>query len=298
MKVVYYLTIVATAFFVTVGESSAQVKNIEGVYASVSESEWELRVELKKSGKAMITEESWYPGEYDDREQVETDATWEWARYDILIHYHGITDTLFYDERLSLKELGEHGGAPGLWQQFKYHPKSKIKNIKLWRKDYFPFGINPPQVLIMPEELVNLAKENGFEQLTDFYTFRPGDLDPCFVYGYSQYEEWTDQHNSAVFWCKKSIGGEEEYYLIISKKDNFWDKLAIDEIVNIPAFPRGLSVFKDTSLSLDQFYYLDDPKTIGPANVKMDRNGIRNYYDGVGMEIYKYNGKWLYRQYH
>ncbi len=154
------------------------------------------------------------------------------------------------------------------------------------------------KILIMSEELVTLAENNGYEQLQNFYSKRPGTLEPCFVYGYFPYEGRVKKYNSAVFWCKRLEGGKEEYFIIIAKREHFRDMLSIDEVLLIPDFPRGLSVFKDTSLTLDQFVYLDNPKQKGPADQKMNSDGIRSIYDGAGTQLYKFEDKWLFRQFH
>ena len=47
-----------------------------GVYSSVSESEWELVVELKPNGDAKITKEAWLAGQYDKRESEAAPILW------------------------------------------------------------------------------------------------------------------------------------------------------------------------------------------------------------------------------
>jgi hypothetical protein len=50
--------------------------SIEGSYSTVSESEWNVILTLKKRGTAEILEESWAPGEYEGRSTVKTEGRW------------------------------------------------------------------------------------------------------------------------------------------------------------------------------------------------------------------------------
>jgi hypothetical protein len=287
---------IVMVFCVTGHETLAQTRNIEGVYASVSESEWALSVELKKAGKAVITQESWYPGQYDDRKIIETDATWEWIweGYELLIHYDGITDTLFYDDRLSLKELGEQGGIPGIYQKFKHHPDSKIKNIKLWTDYHFPCAVIPPQVLVMPEELIEVADKNGYKQIDDFYDFSSA-IDPCFVYGYKPTDKWKrNKYSSAVFWCESKR--EYKYFLLIVSNPGYSGPMKIDDVIEWRwgSHVGGLSLYEDSLATLDDFYYIDIDST-GPKDIKLKDKIIRSEIDGVAFDFYEHNGKWLIR---
>jgi hypothetical protein len=62
----------------------------------------------------------------------------------------------------------------------------------------FTFG-NGGDCYLLPEELLNVAREKGFDQINDFYKDRPGMLNPPYAYGYLP----GLKENSAVFWCEK-----------------------------------------------------------------------------------------------
>jgi hypothetical protein len=104
-----------------------------GTYQTISESEWNVTVELKHDNIAIITLENWFPGEYDSR-NIETTAG-TWAKHDdlVLLKYNQIVDTLVFDPDLSLEELGREGGAPGLEQRTSFAPNSLVHDNKLWR---------------------------------------------------------------------------------------------------------------------------------------------------------------------
>jgi hypothetical protein len=292
MKVLFNLMMITMALCVSFGYGSAQMNNIEGFYSSVSESEWNLKVELKKGGKALITEESWLPRQYEDRVIVETNATWEWINYELLIRYDGITDTLEYDTRLSLEDLGMVGEAPGMFQRFRYHPKSKLRNIKLWKSDYLPFGSNPPQVIIMPMDLVEIAERNGYTQVEDFYEL-PGMVEPCYLYGYKE----GHKENSAVFWVRKKGESKRKVYLFLVSREFGYKPFNVDEILPGGKYGSGLSFFQDTTMTLDEFHLLGDYTVKGPKDVHVSGKGIRQYYDGMLELLYKYNNQWYIKQY-
>ncbi|UCE65478.1 MAG: hypothetical protein JSU85_11480 [Candidatus Zixiibacteriota bacterium] len=293
MKETYCTMIMTLTICFTWGITIAQPINIEGIYSSVYESEWKLKVELKKGGKALISEESWLAGQYQDRVIVETIATWEWINYELLIHYDGITDTLEYDKRLSLEDLGIVGEAPGMFQRFKYHPNSKLKNIKLWKSDYFPFGPHPPQVIIMPMELVEVAEKNGYTQVEDFYEL-PGMVEPCYIYGYKE----GHKENSAVFWARKKDDNERNVCLLFVSRPFGYEPFKIDEVLHGGKYGRGISFFQDTNMTLDEFQLYGDYRVSGPHGVRLTGKGIRLYYDGVVEFLYKYEGKWYMLAYH
>jgi hypothetical protein len=107
--------------------------DIKGVYGAVSESEWNIEVELKDNNIATIIEEEWLAGEYEDRYIKKTDATWSKNCKEVILLYNEIADTLVYDNNLTVGELGLEGGEPGLYQIKPFHPKSIIKDVKLWK---------------------------------------------------------------------------------------------------------------------------------------------------------------------
>lgn len=283
--------------------ATAQKKDISGVYECVSESEWNIKVDLRVDSFAVITIENWDPGDYDNRSIKETVATWEKGPFDsVILHYGGITDALQYYDRLSLKELGEQGAIPGLWQQGQYHPESKIGNVKLWRASHFPCAENPPQVLVMPEELVDVAAKSGYKQIDEFYDFSRV-IDPPYLYGYNPTDERKeDKFTSAVFWCERWGRSETEhvsvlkYYLLVVSKTADSAPMKIDDVIEWRwgSFPGGLSLHEDTLATLGGFYYIDGDSK-GPGGVKLKDKIIRCGDEDMPMDFYEYNGRWLIR---
>jgi hypothetical protein len=107
--------------------------SIEGSYATVSESEWNDILILKKGGVAEIQAESWEAGEYESRSSVKTEGRWRLEGNFIILEYAGITDRLRYDPKLSVAILGYKGGAPGLQQTGTFAEGSILRDQPLWK---------------------------------------------------------------------------------------------------------------------------------------------------------------------
>ena len=151
---------------------------------------------------------------------------------------------------------------------------------------------------VMPTELVEVARQNGCIQLSDFFGERAGPVNPPYVYGYlpNHHEE-----DSAVFWCKNVKSGEAPYSLIVVMRDSEHELTKLTECPhripwNNP--PRGLSIYKNQKATLSGFVYLSNPKKKVPTNTKMTSNTIRSYYDGVTELFYCHKGEWLVSQSH
>ena len=268
---------------------------IEGVYTSVSESEWDLILELKEGNIAEITLESWHPGAYDSADISKTDARWYQQGNKIVLKYNNITDTLVYDNNLSLEELGKPGGVPGLHQICAYDPNSLIANIMLWSQNHRLQLRAEPKIAIIPIELLKVANDHGWGQFDDFYD-KADVLYPCFLFGYKQFVEWRDSQNSAVFWGRYKGYIDDYSYLIFASRSSNKDKFDIDEVMKWEGNYGGLSFFYDSLVTLDQFVYVKDRSKRGPEEVRMKDRGIRSYYDGAETIFYKYKGEWLFRE--
>jgi hypothetical protein len=103
-----------------------------GTYSTVSESEWQLYVELKAGGVAEIRHETWEPGQYKEKQINRTKAKWSSVGNRLSLSYGGVTDTFEFTLALSLKELGLSGGAPGLRQIDPVSTASQIAKHSLW----------------------------------------------------------------------------------------------------------------------------------------------------------------------
>jgi hypothetical protein len=132
------LSRIVLVFFVLIVSCNRTNANtsIEGVYQSISESEWAVTVTLLSGSKAEIELENWLAGEYDKRTIRIVKSTWSKVDNKIVMKYDGITDVLIYSENLSLSDLGLEGGAPGLMQEPPIAEKSIVHGIKLWKKPH------------------------------------------------------------------------------------------------------------------------------------------------------------------
>lgn len=170
----------------------------------------------------------------------------------------------------------------------------QIVTILLFSINYVPitFG-NGNDYYILPEDLLKIAHEKGFDQIKDFYN-RPGMLNPPYVYGYFT----GPKENSAVFWCEKKENTQRRFFLVIVSKDEINKSLYCDDIIEWPNYPGGLTIFQDKDMSLDGFVYLDDPKRHVPEKTYLTHNAVLSEYDGVEVVFYCLNGEWLVRVRH
>jgi hypothetical protein len=143
---------------------------------------------------------------------------------------------------------------------------------------------------LLPEELLNLARQSGYVPIADFYKDRP-DVEPPFVYGYLP----GPKEDSAAFWCQKTKNKETKYFLVFLFKNRNHELCNCPDIIEWQNYPGGLSIYKDTNATLDRFVYITDPKRKVPKNVKLTNNAVRSYYDGLEEIFYCYKGEWLVR---
>lgn len=152
---------------------------------------------------------------------------------------------------------------------------------------------------IMPVVLIKHSNKLGCYQIEDFYE-RVSKLDPVYLYGYIK--DIADPHgeHSAIFWCKND-DKREKYHLVVwldekkIPKNNF----TCPRRISWKNYPGGLTIRKyDTKISLDEFWYKDNPRKRGPDDKYLEGAVIHSEYDGVVAEFYCYNGKWLARQLH
>jgi hypothetical protein len=106
---------------------------IEGSYGTVSESEWNIILTLKKGGVSEIQVESWAPGEYESRSTGKTEGRWSFDGNIVTVEYNGVMDRITYNPALSLAILGYKGGAPGLIQTGTFAEGSILRNYPLWK---------------------------------------------------------------------------------------------------------------------------------------------------------------------
>jgi hypothetical protein len=127
------LVILFVAALFSAGCRQSERPSLEASYGSVSESEWNVSLNLKKGGVAEIVMETWEAGKYDKRDSEKTVGRWSAKGNLVTVEYNGITETFVYDENLSLAELGFQGGAPGLKQIRYADEKAIIGYYSLWK---------------------------------------------------------------------------------------------------------------------------------------------------------------------
>lgn len=147
---------------------------------------------------------------------------------------------------------------------------------------------------VMPQELVELARKNGCDQVEDFYDV-PGMINAPYVYGYLP----GPKDKSAVFWCQTVEKGERQFFLILVFKEETTHELArCPRKIRWDNPPRGLDLYKNPGESLGEFVFFDAPHKRGPQNVRMTHNAIRSEIPGVSEVLYCYQGRWLIRYRH
>ncbi len=107
-----------------------------GVYETVSESEWSIRLELKKNSRAEIISESWAPGSSKVREVTKLSARWKKNRNSVEVKSKETTDILEFRKENPLDELGKLGVAPGLVHVKTIGKKSPLDHLTLWKKPF------------------------------------------------------------------------------------------------------------------------------------------------------------------
>ncbi len=153
------------------------------------------------------------------------------------------------------------------------------------------YGEDQRPCQVIPNELLKLAKQKGYEQVTDFYMNRFGMVNPLYVYGYLP----GDEENSAAFWCQKIQNGKKKYFLVFMFKKRNHELCNCPDVIEWRNPPGGLSIYKNANTTLDGFVYMNDQKKKVPKNVRLTNNAIRSYYDGLEEIFYCYKGEWLVR---
>ena len=151
-------------------------------------------------------------------------------------------------------------------------------------------GYASVDTLIMPQELISFAEENGCSQISEFYE-RDGMVNPPFVYGYLPARDDL----SAAFWCKKLEKSEHPYILLFFIKDAAGALMKCPTRIEWKNYPGGLSVFRQ-KITLEGFVYINNPKRKAPRKLRMTQNAILSEYDGVSELFYCHQGEWLVRQ--
>jgi len=142
--------------------------------------------------------------------------------------------------------------------------------------------------LVMPRDLVDYARSQGCEQISDFYE-KPGMLNPPYVYGFAA----GDPETSAALWCKK-LGKSDKPYLLLFKVTDPKVLGGCADRVEWWNHPKGLSVETRSSLSLSDFHFAAEPKRAGPKATVAKARVIVSEYDGIEEVFLCHDGAWLF----
>lgn len=150
------------------------------------------------------------------------------------------------------------------------------------------------ETLIMPRELVEYARQNGCEQIDNFFD-REETVGPPYAYAYLP----GPATNSAVMWCQNRAGGERRFFLLVmltNEHQQEYEGAKCPRRVESPGgYPGGLRIYPGTEF-LEKFVYLRQPRRPGPKGVRMNGNAIWSEFGGTGSVLYCYQGQWLVRQ--
>lgn len=145
------------------------------------------------------------------------------------------------------------------------------------------------RVMIVPEDLFQYADSLKCDQVSDFYEGRPGVEDPPFVYVDSLLPWWE---NTSALWCRPREGPKNRYTLLFRFGSPNAPMARCPPRIDNRQHIGGLSVVHGLRLTLDDFYYVDEPRKTG-AKVPAAGDAIREVYDGTGTIYYCYEGRWL-----
>lgn len=139
-SIALFLTIVALTFAWT---AKAGDEAITGIYAAISESEWDERLALAPDGKATLTTSTWLAGQWDKRLTQVYSGRWTADGNAIDVHLNESAEQpgfspvdlhLQYRASLSLKEIGRSEAIPGL-VNLEPGDESLLWSRHLWRED-------------------------------------------------------------------------------------------------------------------------------------------------------------------
>ena len=122
----------ATCALVTAFSAFGQVNVLSGRYATVSESEWEMRIDLRSDDSATLEIASWEPGGADKPKVKRYRGSWSVTRADVSIKFKEGTATFRFEPQLSFAEFGRKGAAPGLVGKSASFERSTIVRRSLW----------------------------------------------------------------------------------------------------------------------------------------------------------------------
>ena len=140
--------------------------------------------------------------------------------------------------------------------------------------------------LVMPQQLVEKAREKGCEQITEFFR-RPGIVGPPFAI-------WSARDGSegaTAFWCQKGDSKTAEYWLVVDNRAKQSPFTSCASMIKTKNYPGGLSI-RIEKVRLDAFVNIKDPSSRGPSVVPKSPTLVSEY-DGTAELFHCYNGEWF-----
>jgi hypothetical protein len=146
-------------------------------------------------------------------------------------------------------------------------------------------------VLLMPQELYNIAVSNSCQQVDDYYLDRPGPVTPLYVYGITE----GKKHESAAFWCQRTTNKSKVYVLMFMIRDSELGARYAGEIT-WDNYPRGLSVYNGKREVRNPVPLIERKKL--PNSERLIGKGVLSSYDGVSELFINQDGVWYVKQWH
>jgi len=145
------------------------------------------------------------------------------------------------------------------------------------------------QALVMPKQLVEVARSKSCEPVSDFFD-REGLYDPPYAIGYLP----GNKEGSAIFFCRRG----NDYFIVIAVFDSRLNFSCPTEIPYPGAPPEGLRILHGKKVPLDWFRYMEPHRGYGPKHLNTTGPIIEEDFDGVLNWFYCHNGRWLHRFLH
>jgi hypothetical protein len=128
MKIISISTILLFSF----AASAAEIVEPIGIYQAVSESEWDIEIQLNKDYSAAIITSWWEPGERARASKEKKVGTWRLTNNLIEADFGKTKISFTYEQQLSFEDFDKQGAAPGLIGISGAMEPYKFKGMHFW----------------------------------------------------------------------------------------------------------------------------------------------------------------------
>lgn len=161
--------------------------------------------------------------------------------------------------------------------------------------------------LVLPENIIS-ALPSGCNQVKDFFTVFPYIRKPPYVYDLFALDPLSEHGskalvirnwNSFAAWCEKPTNdNNKEYYLYVNSGDK--EDFTCPELIGPFEIDDigGLSIEYNVQEPLGWYIYQNDRSKYGDMEALTKGNILVSNYDGMGINFYCNNGKWMLRDFH